>query len=71
MLFWTDVWEDGGCFINRFPRIYAIAHDKNARVEEVWSGSGGVGMWNITVTRNLKDWEVEEFENLLLMLSNV
>lgn len=34
------------------------------------SGEGG-GVWNIRVKRNLKDWEVEEYCNLLLCLDDI
>lgn len=46
-LFWNDTWLDGGCFMDRFPRIFGIATNKTTRVEEMWCWDGGVGMWNV------------------------
>lgn len=68
--FWTDSWEEGGCLMERFSRIYAIAQKNNAYVEEMWCNDGGGGFWNIAVNRNLNDWEVE-YEAILRVLSNI
>jgi len=63
------VWIDEGCLKERFPRIYALALCKNMTVEEALvGGRSGMG-WEIAVMRNFNDWEVEEYESLLLFLS--
>lgn len=38
-------------------------------VEEAYSADSGSRGWNVSVIRNLNDWEIEECEALLLLLS--
>lgn len=71
IIFWEDVWTDGGCLKERFPRIYALAQNKNMTVEAASAGERSGGDWEVAVTRNLNDWEVEEYESLLLIQSNL
>lgn len=40
-------------------------------MEEAYSIVDGSREWNVKVTRNLNDWEVEEYEALLLLLSHI
>lgn len=68
--FWFDTWCISEAFNDRFPQIYALSKFKIALVEEVVP-SDSPNTWNITVSRNLQDWEIEEYETLLLCLSHV
>lgn len=65
------MWTDGGCLKERFPRIFALVPNKNMNVEEAFGGGRSGGGWEVVVLRNLNDWEVEEYENLLLFLSKL
>lgn len=52
-----------------FPRIYAVARNKE-RVKKAYEAVGGGWAWNVLIKRNLQDWELEEYVNLLLCLSS-
>lgn len=39
--------------------------------EDVFRGEGGRRVWNMNFSKNLNDWELEEYEALLQLLSNV
>lgn len=45
--------------MRRFSRIYGIAQSKNMLVE-----------WSINVSRNLNDWEISEYEDMLKTLAS-
>lgn len=40
-------------------------------VEEAYRVANGSIVWEINVCRNLNDWEVQEFEDLLLLLAEL
>lgn len=40
-------------------------------VENIYDGEGQGVVWNVEVLRNLNDWEVGEYEELLQLLVNV
>lgn len=53
-----------------FPHIYTIAQRKNIKIcESIVEGSGGMREWQVFMLRNLNDWEIGEFEELLHALS--
>lgn len=68
--FWDDVWCGNETLLAKFPHIHAIARNKECRIYDV-SSPDCLGLWNIFITRNLQDWEVEEYDALLLTLSNI
>lgn len=47
--------------------IFAIALKKNILVNEAYNSR----VWAVDVSRNLQDWEVNEYEDLLQLLANV
>lgn len=66
-----DAWLKGGILREKFTWIYAITWHKSISIYESYSGNGGEGEWNIEVLRNLNDWEIREYETLLLGLIRV
>lgn len=54
--------------MSSFPLIFAISKDKDITVENAFEGGR---FWNVEVKRNLQDWEVEEYENLLQTLATI
>lgn len=68
--FWEDIWCGEENFQSKFPLIYKICSNKNCLLGNMFS-NGNPGGWNINVTRNLNDWEVEEYENLLNTVNNL
>lgn len=69
--FWLDEWSCNGKLKDQFPHINAITKIKYLVVEVAYVG-GGLGLvWNVEVMRNLNDWEVGKYEDLLQMLSDI
>lgn len=69
--FWDDNWMGDSNLKDRFPSIFAIATNKRAYVNELFMRSGTGGDWCVQVGRNLQDWEVEEYCNLLNLLAGL
>ena len=53
---------------NRFPNLFNIATNKEAKVAEIWDSREGVGCWSLTFLRSLNDWELEEMTRFLQIL---
>ena len=52
-----------------FPSLYAFAGSKRAMVVEVWDTTRGEGTWNPRFTRSLNDWEIDEVQNFINLIS--
>lgn len=46
-----------------------LCQSKNMLVEEVYVETNGSCTWSVNVIRNLNDWEIRDYEELLHMLS--
>ena len=66
--FWRDVWCGVEALCNRFPNLFNIATNKDAKVAEIWDSREGVGCWSPTFLRSLNDWELEEMTRFLQIL---
>lgn len=63
--FWRDIWNGDECFKNRFPDLFSCALNKDGHIADFDPTSG----WHITFRRNLNDWELNSFFQLLQQLS--
>lgn len=52
-----------------FPSLYSLAV-KRVKIAEVWDSSGGEGTWNPRFMKALIDWEIEDAEPVLMLLSS-
>lgn len=68
--FWQDTWCGEVNLMSRFPKIFAIARDKHILLGEAFSVPDH-RVYTVSVSRHLNDWEVEEFESLLSLMSTV
>ncbi|WMV19115.1 hypothetical protein MTR67_012500 [Solanum verrucosum] len=59
--FWKDTWLGNIPLMNVFPRIFQIASNPDSTISQCWEGN----TWNVTLRRNLNDWELEEFMALM------
>ncbi|KAE8689350.1 Pescadillo-like protein [Hibiscus syriacus] len=68
--FWYDVWLGTVPLKDRFPRLFALSNNKGGKVAEfrLYNDSGGV--WDIQTKRNLVDWEVEQWLQLISLLNS-
>lgn len=66
--FWEDDWVGNRCLRWSFLRIFNIAQTTKMTVEEAYRVLNGNIVCCINLKRNLNDWEIEEFEDLLKCL---
>ncbi|RVW98717.1 Transposon TX1 uncharacterized 149 kDa protein [Vitis vinifera] len=69
--FWTDVWCGDAALSQRFPHLYILAANRNAKVEDLWDQNVGEGGWNLCFIRDFNDWEVELVGELLQVLRGI
>lgn len=67
--FCDDEWV-GSCRLkDKYPRIFAIAQNRNMYVREVYIGIGEDRVWNVQLNRNLNDWEIKDYQQLMRIVS--
>ncbi|RVW27489.1 putative ribonuclease H protein [Vitis vinifera] len=66
--FWTDVWCGDSALSQRFPHLYILAANRNAKIEELWDQNVGEGGWNLRFIRDFNDSEVVLVGELLQAL---
>ena len=54
-----------------FPQLFALTVHRNAMVNEVWDSSLGQGGWNIRLSRDSNDWELDAIGELFHMLRDL
>ena len=52
----------------RFPSLFNLALNKEARVADIWDSSDRAGGWSPTFLRSLHDWEIGEIVRFLQTL---
>ena len=55
---------------DQFPTLYAMAASKGAKVGEVWDTTRGKGGWNLRFIKPFNDWEMEEIQRLISLISS-
>ena len=58
--FWKDVWCGEEALCSRYPSLFNLASNKEAKIADIWDRERGVGSWSPNFLRPLNDWEVEE-----------
>ena len=69
--FWKDDWCGEEALCNRFPNLFNMASNKEAKVAEIWDSSEGDGCWSPTFLRPLNDWELQEMTRFLQFLHGI
>lgn len=57
--FWNDTWKGGRCFRDKYPRLFLISMQKEAKVGEIGLVSGQDIDWAFSWRRHLFMWEEE------------
>ncbi|WJZ87793.1 hypothetical protein VitviT2T_007145 [Vitis vinifera] len=70
VLFWMDKWCGNEALSQTFPQLFTLAGHKNAKVCEVWDASLGQGGWNLSLARDLNDWEIDQIGEMLNLLKD-
>ncbi|XP_038995739.1 uncharacterized protein LOC120120058 [Hibiscus syriacus] len=68
--FWYDVWLGTVPLNDRFPRLFALSNNKGGKVAEFRLYNDSDGVWDIQTRRNLVDWEVEQWLQLISPLNS-
>ncbi|KAE8726423.1 hypothetical protein F3Y22_tig00006991pilonHSYRG00009 [Hibiscus syriacus] len=68
--FWNDVWADCTPLKFQFPRIFVLSTNKSGRVREFGNYVSNGWIWDIRTRRNLCDWELEQWLQLMIKLNN-
>ncbi|XP_057452077.1 uncharacterized protein LOC130743872 [Lotus japonicus] len=64
-----------GCILaslqSSFPRLFALASNKNATISDLGSFEGGRWVWDLGLRRRLFDWELPRLQELMSYLNSV
>lgn len=69
VLFGHVIWLEEGRLKDQWPQIFTIAQTKNTMIMDAYEGDELRREWTVNVTRNINDWELEEYEALLQLLT--
>ena len=69
--FWKHVWCDEEALCSRYPSLFNLALNKEAKIADIWDRDWGGGSWAPTFLRPLNDWEIEEAARFLHTLHEV
>lgn len=62
--FWTDLWMGDECLKQKFPFFFSCCNNKDRVLVEFSSNTG----CHMNFTRNMNDWEIDDFCLLILQL---
>ncbi|KAI8548067.1 hypothetical protein RHMOL_Rhmol07G0243600 [Rhododendron molle] len=68
--FWNQVWLGNTTLKEEFPRLYLISTQKEKVIRDLKDANGD-GRWNLLFQRSLRDWEAQQFDDLLMRLQVV
>ncbi|XVE81888.1 hypothetical protein DITRI_Ditri15bG0102200 [Diplodiscus trichospermus] len=69
VLFWSNEWTPGVILKFAFPRIFALSINQLGKVCEYGSFQSNGWVWSVSLRRNLFNWEVEQWNHFLTMIS--
>ena len=69
--FWQEVSWDSVPLMNAFPRIFALATNKNGVVFEFGSWVDSRWVWDVNLRRAVFDWELDQWNCFKLCLENI
>ena len=67
--FWEDVWCGEAPLCSSFPYLYEVASSKGDMAAVLWEITGEGGGWNFRFKRHLNDWELEEAQRFIGIVS--
>ena len=67
--FWEDVWCGGASLCSSFSSLYEVASSKGDMVADLWEVTGTRGGWNFRFKRHFNDWELEEAQRFMGIIS--
>ena len=69
--FWEDTWVGDNTLASLYPRLYRVSNNANMLIASLirWNSLDSFS-WDLEFRRNLNDREIEDFMNLLSLVSN-
>ncbi|XP_039060736.1 uncharacterized protein LOC120204786 [Hibiscus syriacus] len=67
--FWQDNWVLDYPLLLIFPRLFSISINKTGKLFEFGEYSSFGWIWDVQFRRNLNDWEIEQWANLMTIIS--
>ena len=67
--FWEDVWCGETPLCSSFPSLYEVASSKGDKVADQSEVTGTRGGWNFRFERHFNDWELEEAQRFICIVS--
>ncbi|KAE8660119.1 hypothetical protein F3Y22_tig00116958pilonHSYRG00105 [Hibiscus syriacus] len=68
--FWHVVWLGSVPLKDRFPRLFALSNNKEGKVAEFRLHNDAGWVWDIQTRKNLVDWEVEQWRQIISLWNN-
>lgn len=68
-LFWHDNWVDEECLKIKFPRLFSLSSQKNAKICEMGSQINDSQVWELNQSRQLSPKSREQAESLFNIIS--
>ncbi|KAE8718620.1 hypothetical protein F3Y22_tig00110009pilonHSYRG00262 [Hibiscus syriacus] len=68
--FWQDSWALDYPFLVIFPSLFSISSNKFGKLFEFGEFQSMGWIWDVQVRRNLNDWELEQWSNLMVIIPN-
>ena len=69
--FWKDVWCGEEALCSKYPSLFNLALNKEAKIADIWDRDSGGGNWAPTFLRPFNDWEIEEVARFFHSLQKV
>ncbi|XP_058082474.1 uncharacterized protein LOC131230587 [Magnolia sinica] len=69
ILFWEDVWMGDQALKHAFTDIYHLAPNRLISIADNYYLQGNDIVWNLSIRRNLRDREIEEYAAVLSCIS--
>jgi hypothetical protein len=70
-LFWRDIWVGDRPLKEVFPRLFSVSTSKDLLVSEAGAWAGGQWRWEVAWRRNLFDWELDLYHNMLEAIGGI
>ncbi|XP_039064927.1 uncharacterized protein LOC120210230 [Hibiscus syriacus] len=69
--FWFDSWTLDFPLKDVFPRLFVLSLNRDGKLNEYGQFRSSIWLWHVQLRRNLSDWELSQFTDLLAIIHNI
>ncbi|KAE8660280.1 Villin-4 [Hibiscus syriacus] len=69
--FWFDSWALDFPLKDVFPRLFVLSLNRDGKLNEYGEFRSSIWSWHVQLRRNLSDWELSQFTDLLAIIHNI